>query len=797
MREPNRSGVSGAPSPSERPVPRSAETIPPAQLFSVNQLGQLARALAEKHELAPGIRWKTDRLLSRLRENEAALKAAHALLTEAVKRGRRVTPAAEWLIDNYHLIEEQIRTARRHLPPGYNRELPRLARAGETSVPRVYDLALELISHSHGRLDIEGLRAFVVSYQTVKTLRLGELWAIPIMLRLALIENLRRVVASVTEGRNDREDAGRWVDRMIQTAQTAPARVVLVLAEMVRASPPLTNPFAAELASRLQGHAQLLFAMSWVEQRLAERGETVEHVFQLVSQSQAADQVSIGNCIGSLRLLGATDWRVFVEDMSAVEKRLADDPAGAYLAMDFATRDRYRHVVEEVARCSRSSEEQVADAALMLARDGVERRRHVGYFLIGAGRPELERAAKMRLPISLRFRRGASRARYAVYAGSILALTAVGAITLLQVANHCGLPRAWRPGAVLLFAFICSQLAIAIVHLCATLVAHPRLLPRLDFSKGIPAEHQTAVAVPALLIDAGEVDGLLESLEIRYLANRDPNLSFVLVTDFRDAAAERIDGDEVLLQRAREGVLALNDRYAARGSVPPFYLLHRRRRWNQSQGVWMGWERKRGKLEQLNQALRGKADSFDTTVGDLALLQSVRYVIVLDSDTQLPRDAARLLAGTLAHPLNRPRFDERANRFTEGYAILRRDHHGERAQIPLRPALLRRAGHRPVHARRLQRLPRRVRRGVVRRQRHLRRRRVSARDQRPAPGEPDLEPRSPRGRLRARGPGQRRAALRRSPVRLRGGSEPPPPLDARRLADPRLAAQQSPGREPR
>ena len=648
----------------------SAEAPPLAEFYSFSQLEQLARALAEKHQLAPASRWKGDRLLPRLKANEIALRGAHALLTAAVKRGRRVTPAAEWLIDNYHLIEEQIRTARKHLPAGYNRELPRLARAEGTSVPRVYDLALDLVSHSHGHLDIEGLRAFVVSYQTVQTLRLGELWAIPIMLRLSLIENLRRVVASVTAGRNEREEAGRWVDRMIQTAASAPARVVLVLAEMVRANPPLTNAFAAELASRLQGHAQLLFAMSWVEQRLAERGETLEHVFQLVSQSQAADQVSIGNCIGSLRLLGATDWRVFVEAMSAVEKRLAADPAGSYLKMDFATRDRYRHVVEEIARGSALSEEKVAQAALALAREGVERASHVGYFLIGEGRTELEQAAKMRLPFSLRVRRATSRARYAVYAGSILALTATGALALLQSAEKCGLPRAWRPLAALLFAFVASQLAIAIVHLCATLIAHPRLLPRLDFSHGIPPEHQTAVAVPALLIDAAEIDGLLESLEVRYLANRDANLSFVLLTDFRDAHAEQMDGDEVLLLRAREGVAALNERHAGPGAATPFHLLHRRRRWNASQDAWMGWERKRGKLEQLNEALRGKADSFDTTVGDLQALQGVQFVIVLDSDTQLPRDAARALAGTLAHPLNRPRFDERLNRFTEGYAIL-------------------------------------------------------------------------------------------------------------------------------
>jgi cyclic beta-1,2-glucan synthetase len=249
------------PRPSEDAAPsgwrRPAEALvePPirSQLFSVSQLEQHARALASGHEVSPSAHNGPDRLLPRLAANEVALREAYALVTQAVKKGAQITPAAEWFVDNYHLLEEQIRTARRHLPRGYSRELPRLGNALVAGTPRVYDLTLEFISHTHGRLDMDGLRAFIASYQEQRLLTLGELWALPIMLRLALIENVRRIVAGVTAGRRDRELAGHWVEQMLEVAGRDPSRVVLVLAEMVRADPPLSLALVAELATRLSG----------------------------------------------------------------------------------------------------------------------------------------------------------------------------------------------------------------------------------------------------------------------------------------------------------------------------------------------------------------------------------------------------------------------------------------------------------------------------------------------------------------------------------------------------------------
>ncbi len=337
-----------------------------AELFSVEQMEQHGRALAATHVLSTS-RPRT-RLLERLDENEQVLIETFDMLTAAVRSRLRIAPSGEWLLDNFYLIEEQIRTARQHLPKEYSRGLPHLAHGPSRGLPRVYDIALEAISHGDGRIDSRTLARFVTAYQSVTPLTLGELWAIPIMLRLALIENLRRVSGRITTARMQASQAQRWADQMTEIAESDPKSLILVIADMARSDPPMGSPFVAELVRRLQDHGlALALPLTWIEQRLAESSLTIEQMVQSETQQQAADQVSVSNTIGSLRSLGAMDWRVFVEDMSLVEQALREDPPGAYRLMDFATRDRYRHVVARLAKHSPLSESSVAQAAIGLA----------------------------------------------------------------------------------------------------------------------------------------------------------------------------------------------------------------------------------------------------------------------------------------------------------------------------------------------------------------------------------------------------------------------------------------------
>jgi cellobiose phosphorylase len=654
-----------------------AGTEPPlrAELFSSDQMKQHGKALAASHKL--GLEGAPGQLLARLAENEGVLIEARNLLTAAVKANRRIVPAGEWLLDNFYLIEEQVRTAKRHLPKGYSRELPRLRNGPSAGLPRVYDIALEIISHGDGRVDPESLSSFVAAYQAVTVLKLGELWAIPIMLRLALIENLRRVGARIAADRTDRNRADYWADQMTEIAEKDPKSLILVIADMARSKPPMVSSFVAELARRLQGQSPALaLPLTWIEQRLSESGLTIKQLVQSENQQQAADQVSISNSIGSLRFLGAMDWREFVETMSAVERVLREDSGGVYGKMDFATRDRYRHAVEKIAKGSGQSETEVARKAIQSAREAAakdgsdDRAVHVGFYLIDKGLPQLERMVNVRRSTPAALQRTGRQYPLLSYLGMITLITAIFTGSLLAQAHASG-HRDWLlalMGIPLLLG--ASHLAVALANWLATLLATPHTLPRMDFSGGIPPESRTLVVIPTMLTSAQNVEDLVEALEVRFLANRDQHLHFGLLTDFRDAREETIPEDEPLLRLARKRIEELNEKY--RGpKADTFFLFHRPRRWNPRERIWMGYERKRGKLEELNALLRGGArDRFSLIVGDLAVLSNVKYVITLDTDTQLPRDSAWQFVGAMAHPLNRARYDEDQQRVAEGYGIL-------------------------------------------------------------------------------------------------------------------------------
>jgi cellobiose phosphorylase len=665
-----------------------------AALFSSDQMVAHGKLLAARHRLAQ--HHQPDRLLARLASNERVLENVARQLRLAVAKDRAVTPASEWLLDNMYLIDEEIRTARRHLPHGYSQELPRLADASPTtdgSQPRVYDLALEAIAHADGRLSRGTLSRFVAAYQTVQPLKLGELWAFPIMLRLALIENLRRVAVRVATALDERDLAQTWAARMLQAAEERPSDLILVIADMARSDPLLSSAFVAEFARRLQGQgAALALPLTWMEQRLSDANETIEHLVHLESQKQAASQVSVSNSIGSLRLLGATHWPEFVETLSSVEQILREDPMGIYGRMDFGTRDTYRHAVERVARASGGDEPAVARKAVELAAAAAghaaagggdapadNREAHVGHWLIGSGRPALEAALNVRRH---GFVRGVGHSPLPAYIGGILAFAMLMSLGPIRQAAHELDLQVWSPKGLVLMLLLMlatSQLALSLVNWIVTLSVTPEALPRMDFSMGIDPRARTLIAVPTLLGKHADVDTLVDALEVRFLANRDPHLQFALLTDLRDASQETLPEDADLVDYAEARIRALNKRYAEPGEdsqrPAPFLLLHRPRRWNATENAWMGWERKRGKLADLNALLRGRPDAqqaFARIVGDVMSLQDVRYVITLDSDTQLPRESASEMVSAMAHPLNRPRFGTGVKKdvVVEGYGIL-------------------------------------------------------------------------------------------------------------------------------
>ncbi len=738
-----------------------------AALFSSDQMVAHGKLLAGRHRLAQTHR--ADRLLARLASNQRTLENVARQLREAVAKERPVTPASEWLLDNMYLIDEEIRTARRHLPHGYSRELPRLADPSpltDGTQPRVYDLALESVAHADGRLSRGTLSRFVAAYQSVQPLKLGELWAFPIMLRLALIENLRRVAVRVAVALDERDLAETWASRMLQAAEERPSDLILVIADMARSNPAMSSAFVAEFARRLQGQgAALALPLTWMEQRLSDANETIEHLVHLESQKQAASQVSVSNSIGSLRLLGATHWPEFVETLSSVEQILREDPIGVYGRMDFGTRDTYRHAVESLARAGAGDEPAVAHKAIELATearrrlqsatndDTDDREAHVGYWLIANGRPTLESAMNAR---RTGFLHRAGHSPLPAYVGGILAFAMLMSLGPMQQAAHELDLQLWSPkgiGLVLLLMLATSQLALSLVNWIVTLSVTPEALPRMDYTSGIAPRSRTLVAVPTLLGKHADVDMLVDALEVRFLANRDPHLQFALLTDLRDARQETLPEDADLLDyaeaahRGAEQALrrARRRQPAAPAPVPaaaPAAPLERHRErvdGPRAQARQAGRpERAAARSPRCREGVRAHRRRHADAAGR-ALRHHARLRHPAAARIGL-RDGVGHGAPAQSPALRHRREEGRGRRGLRHPAAARGPEPAQRQPLGLRPPVRRRAGDRSVHACHIGRLPGPVRRRLVRRQGHLRRRRVRTRDQREHAGEPHPQP---------------------------------------------------------
>ena len=646
-----------------------------AELYSTDQMERFGKVLAEKHKL--NTKSAGEYLLKRLTENELILNEVRKLLNDSIKNKKQLAPAGEWLIDNFYLIEEHIRIAKTHFPKNYSENLPQLLDGATKGQTRIYDIVLQLISHSDGRIDLESLSRFIKSYQSINYLKLGELWAIPIMLRLALIENIRRISNGIAINRVDRNLADYWAKELIEKAEHDPKNLLLIVADMARSNPPFVSAFVSELTRQLRGKGSgLALSLNWIEQQLSETGLTSNELINSETQKQAADQISISNSIGSLRLLGSMDWRDFVEANSIVDQILKEDHDGTYFLMDFQTRDRYRHVVENIAKKSKIDEYKVAQIAIQLMQENVksiaddESKKHVGYFLIGDGVAQTKRLSKMPISATQRLWQVLQKHNFIVYLSSICIITSFISIGIL-FQSFSETKSTFLLLVVFSFSLICaSQFAIAVVNFISTIIVKPHLLPRMDFSINIPKEYKTLVIVPAMLTNTTETESLIEALEIRYLANRNEQLHFGLLTDFMDAAQETIPEDSDLLETAINGIKSLNKKYE-REKNDLFFLFHRTRKWNPKENAWMGYERKRGKIADLNDLLRGSTiENFSHIIADQTILPTIKYIITLDADTQLPLDTAWKLVGTMAHPLNKAKYSEKEKRITSGYAIL-------------------------------------------------------------------------------------------------------------------------------
>ncbi len=665
-------------------VLRHRSTLPPwnnkapirEELFGVERLEQHGESLAA----AQSVTTRPPVVLSlraRLDDNATVLLAAYRANAAELDSGRGVVPAAEWLLDNYHIVEEQIREVRDDLPPGYYRQLPKLNEGPFAGYPRVLGVAWAFVAHTDSHVDPGILRRFVAAYQRVQPLTIGELWAVAITLRIVLIENLRRLTDQITVGREARADADALANRLI--AQGC-ARSALEADIATRSAGPLSEDFAAELAKRLRDQdPRTTPALDWLEERLRLQGDSIDEVVRHAQHRQGASNVSMRNVVTSMRLISDIDWADLFERMSLVDERLC--AASAFAAMDFPTRDLYRSAIEQLARGSSFSELEIADLALNASREAaveasdvveMERTRDPGYHLIAEGRHAFEQTIGFRPSSRLWIKRFISAPGLGGYIGTIFSVTVMLLILALWVLSTSGLNIGWLALFAIIGCLPASEVATSLVNNAFTKHFGPQPLPGIELKTGVPESLRTLVAVPTLLTSAADVLEQIGRLEVHYLAGAGGDLSFALLSDGVDADREVLESDAALLAVAAEAIERLNRQYGPAPGGSRFILLHRRRIFSAGENKWMGWERKRGKLHELNRLLRGATDTtFMSIAGPASRVPAgVRFVITLDADTRLPRDAALRLIGKMAHPLNRPKFSGTGQRVVEGHAIL-------------------------------------------------------------------------------------------------------------------------------
>lgn len=646
-----------------------------SELFSVERLEQHAASLAGAQRITPKLT-RGRPLSPRLYDNAKVLMESYRAIIHATSARRTITPAAEWLLDNFHIVDAQIREIKVDLPPRFYRMLPKLADGPLQGYPRVFGVAWALVAHTDSAFDIEKLTRFIGAYQRVQPLTIGELWALAITIRITLVENLRRLAEAVVLRLSASQLADALADRF-SAGDREPASAILQSLD----SAPWSAAFAVQLSQRLRDRdPDTTPALRWLNDRLAREGTTTDEIVREEVQIQSAMNVTVRNVITGMRFVSTINWAEFFESVSPVDAVLRG--GSDFAAMDFATRDLYRRAIEQLARQSNRDEPDVAIRALAAATRAAaalgEKDRAAcrvcdpGYHLIAEGRRDFEKELGCRVPSRTRLFRLQSDAGVMSYVGMIAIVTAIVLATALLGTSRAGFG-GWTVFLLAITGLIpASDVAVAIVNRTITRRVGATLLPGLELGQGIPADLRTIVVVPTMLASVPEIRRQVERLEVHHLSNPDLNLVFALLSDWRDSEAEHGVNDQMLLAEAAAGIARLNERYAIADGRQRFFLLHRRRLWNAGEGKWIGWERKRGKLHELNRLLRGATDTTFVSIdgGVPSLPAGIRYVITLDSDTRLPIGAARRLVGKIAHPLNRPHFDPRSGLVVHGHGIL-------------------------------------------------------------------------------------------------------------------------------
>ena len=639
-----------------------------AEIFGPQRFAQHGRSLAQTHR-ATRANTLVGNFFPRLKGNLVNLREAHQYIGVQVSSGYDISPAAEWLLDNFHLIEAQLNEINAGLPRSYFSALPKLLDEPLAGLPRVYGVAWAFVAHTDGAFDQAMLVNFLCAYQEVRVLNLSEMWALPTTLRVVLIENLRRLAVRIATNKAAREVANRCIDQI----DVLPLSTFKALLDLLNARG-LGRAFLVQMAQRLQdlhptdASSEQALLLDWIHTVLPELA-----AMQLQQGAdQAADNLSMSNAITALRAIGDADWPELIAQSSPLMLLMLGLPV--FAAEDVTTRDQTLHAIERLAKRSHQSEVTVARKLLELMATTTDATSSAtAHWLRGTGRSALWTALGLPASRAINWSFWTTRLTLPAYLG-VFFCSVMSLLWLLQrhsTEHSVGLT--WLVMALALFP--ASEAVIALIHRLISESLKPRHLPRLAFTKGIPPEHAVMVVIPGMLTSTASALALVNRLELHYLANPEPHAQFALLTDWADANTVDTATDAACLASATQGIRGLNARHPRTAldtnTAPRFILLHRARLYSPSEQTWIGWERKRGKLELLIGALaQGSSGVFLDLGEDSRMATGLPYIVTLDSDTQLPPGKLRELVGVAAHPHNLPRLDDSGRQVVAGYGIL-------------------------------------------------------------------------------------------------------------------------------
>jgi cyclic beta-1,2-glucan synthetase len=615
-----------------------------------------------------GLKKKGKSLLTTIKKQSTYIRESYPKINEYYYKTEDHIPAAEWYLDNYYLIKELIDELTTDLSKQFESKLRYLGSGDLAGLPRVYLLVSEYLKGREQEINFAELKEYVKNYQTEAPLLSAEIWAIPIMIKIIMLEKIFYQVEQIIYIQNERTFADNWLNTVFGQGKKS------INIQDLDFSKSFSAVYIERVTKRLKEYgtdAKVL--LNWLDNMAAKQNMTVEKVTAAEQFYLAANGAVMGNTIAVIKQVNSENWSEFFEEVSLVQQVLKKDPARIFTNMDFESRDKYRHEIEVLATKYNVSEITVAKTIAKLASEAQESpANHVGYYLLGKGKNQLEKElsatwGKVRQSfygLTCIHRNYPS----ASYFGSILLFTLLPFIVFMAIIwpqfQVLGLGMSILVGILSLFLF--NGIGVYFTNKLFCKLLPVTFLPKLDLSSGIPEEFKTVVVVPAIFNAPEKVRELLKNLETHYLNNKDKNIYFAVLGDYCDAPKEKMPGDDLIIKAGIQGIKRLNSQYGDH-----FFYFHRKRKWNNREKVWMGWERKRGKIIEFNSLLLGEGDtSYIIQIGPLESLKDITYVITLDADTILPRDGAKRLIGTIAHPMQKAKINQTLKKVEAGYGII-------------------------------------------------------------------------------------------------------------------------------